>query len=937
MSKESPSEAKSRLGAWRTGLVALLALLAAGADARAETRGHWRFEPAPGLLQDSSGNGLSLSTQGTAPVAHPLPASGPGASFSRVIAANGETNTQAAHLGTPAAGNFFRVDGPAFTLTNFTLEALAHRTQVPDITQYLASQWEFTSASQRSWGVGLAGTTPPSGLVSNELFLVASSNGTVVSLVGSGLRVPVGQDYYVAVSFDLTNRDAGIVFYAKNLSTNGPLLASVRSHALPALFDSTARFAIGAYNNGANRFSGVMDEVRLSDQVLAIGQLLLDNPTNAPVLPPPIIATAPGAYLESVTVELTATVVDGEIRYTLDGAAPDAASLLYAAPITLTSNAVITARSFKPGAEASPPVSASFSVLPFPYLGQIQPRHAREIEDSNWSVGGEVLDRDYAVFSSYRDYLGWLGAKRIRFQAGWAKTEKTPGVYDWGWLDEAVNGALARGVRPWLETSYGNPIYAGGGGTNLGAGLPTSAEALAAWDQWVRALVQRYRDRVSEWEVWNEPDGHVTAEAYADFYVRTAEIIRAEQTNAALYALALAGIGSSTYLNTFLARLQSSNKLDLVTAVTCHGYPKNPDDAHASMLNLLAAIRNYSPVIQLRQGESGAPSTLGSAGALSDHPFTELTQAKWDLRRMLGDYSYGFPSSVFTIIEFAYPTTGLNTKGLLKVNPDKTVAYAKPAYYAVQHLTAVFDQSLERLANFSASTDVPGRFRVVVCRKQDTGKSVVAAWMAGAIPAEANTKTLARLTISPVDFTEPVWVDLREGRMHLIPEAFRTVHGTTNTFTNIPVYDSPILLADRSCLPLASPRQLWTRAHFSIPEQEDAQISGEAADPDQDGLSNFEEYLFGASPRQADAQAKPKAEWRDGRFGLAFWRGKFATDYWLRAGASTNLRDWDEAGVEEVVIAEEANARLIRAEFPRAWTNQPAGFMRLRALPSGAP
>jgi len=31
---------------------------------------------------------------------------------------------------------------------------------------------------------------------------------------------------------------------------------------------------------------------------------------------------------------------------------------------------------------------------------------------------------------------GPLGAKRIGFQAGWAKCEKRPGVYDWAWLDE---------------------------------------------------------------------------------------------------------------------------------------------------------------------------------------------------------------------------------------------------------------------------------------------------------------------------------------------------------------------------------------------------------------------------------------------------------------------------------------------------------------------
>jgi hypothetical protein len=41
-------------------------------------------------------------------------------------------------------------------------------------------------------------------------------------------------------------------------------------------------------------------------------------------------------------------------------------------------------------------------------------------------------------------------------QCGWAKCEQKPGVYDFAWLDEVVNDALAQGVQPWLEVSYGN-------------------------------------------------------------------------------------------------------------------------------------------------------------------------------------------------------------------------------------------------------------------------------------------------------------------------------------------------------------------------------------------------------------------------------------------------------------------------------------------------
>lgn len=130
------------------------------------------------------------------------------------------------------------------------------------------------------------------------------------------------------------------------------------------------------------------------------------------------------------------------------------------------------------GLQPMPLAQAADSALPL--IGKIKPRSAKEIVSSPWSIGGETLDRDFALYDNYKRYLGPLGAKAIRLQAGWAKCEKQRGVYDWAWLDAIVDDALAQGVQPWLETSYGNTIYPQGGGTGLGGGFPKSAEALTA-------------------------------------------------------------------------------------------------------------------------------------------------------------------------------------------------------------------------------------------------------------------------------------------------------------------------------------------------------------------------------------------------------------------------------------------------------------------------
>jgi lysophospholipase L1-like esterase len=835
------------------------------ATAPASTMGHWRFEATPGLLADSGSNGLTLSTQGTAPTAYPITTSGPASAFPSVIPQTGATNSGAANSGTPGGGNFSRSDGPAFTLTNFTIEAFVHRSQAPVGTQYLASQYDFNTGAQRSWGFGVAGTSPPSGLSSGELFLNLSNNGANGVVVGSGLIVGTGVDFYVAASVEASNPSAGVTFHLKNLTNGGTLTTATRANPVGTVFNSTGDFLIGGYNGGGNRWSGIIDDVRLSNAVLAAYQLLVTQAGPVPV-EKPVIDPASGSYTDPVSVTLTCVTSGAEIRYTLDGSPPTSTSTLYTAPFAVAVTTTIKAQAFKAATPDSEVATATFNFLSYPLLGTLKPPNARTITNSNWSVGGETVDRDYTVFANYKDWLGPLGIKRIRQQAGWFKCEKVVGVYDWAWLDECVDGALSQGVQPWLETNYGNPIYPGGGGSGLGAGLPTSTTALAAWDNWVTALVDRYKDRVNEWEVWNEPDnsgGQVTAEAYAAFYIRTAEIIRARQPTARLYALAVTGPsnGATSYVGKFFTALQTANKLHLVTAITAHAYPYNPDTSQAGFLAMKDWVNtNFYPSggIEVRQGESGACSQFQTSFALSNINWTELMQSKWNTRRLLGDLGHDIPSSIFAIIDMKYYGTTWNNKGLLKANEQLAVDRPKLAYFGVRNIAAVFDDSLTRITSFSHTANTAEALRVFGYNKTATGKTVASIWFSGGgLPSDTNNYTDVDFTLTPANITDPVWVDMRDGTVRSIPTAEWSRSGNTCTFNNVPVYDSPILIADRSAIPIASLIDNWKQTHFNIPQQGDESISGDSADPDRDDSPNLLEYALGSLPLQNSSTARP--------------------------------------------------------------------------------
>jgi hypothetical protein len=442
-------------------------------------------------------------------------------------------------------------------------------------------------------------------------------------------------------------------------------------------------------------------------------------------------------------------------------------------------------------------------------LGAIRPRHAREIESSRWSVGAETMDRDFTIYRHWREYLGPLGAKRARVQSGWAKTEKRPGEYAWGWMDEIIHDMVKQDVRPWVCLCYGNPVYPRGGGTGLGGGLPRGEEALAGWERYVAAFVERYGAHVNEWEVWNEPRG-ASDEYYATLLVRTAEAIRRLQPEAVI-------IGPSTVridlkrIDGVLRCLKAQDRLHLLDQVCIHPYNENPDNSYPMIEILRDLIALYSDRITIRQGENGAPSVGGTFGALHQYDWSETKQAKWALRRLLGDLGHDIrPSSYFAICDMHYrgrKGTVLNTKGLLKTHPDQTVDRPKPSYAAVQHVTAVFDDRLKRIDPYPFYLEPweKNDKRFSLSGYEDAqGRQALSVWRHTDAP-ETNAGIEKRDLYLPAGrFDEPVYVDMLSGDVREIPAKAWEKHEKRAVFKELPLYDSPVLIAERSLIPVTS-------------------------------------------------------------------------------------------------------------------------------------
>ena len=448
-------------------------------------------------------------------------------------------------------------------------------------------------------------------------------------------------------------------------------------------------------------------------------------------------------------------------------------------------------------------------------IGTLVPKSTTEIARPSWTLGCETLDRDFASFDAYKAFLPPLGIKRIRLQAGWAKCERTPGTFEFKWLDDIVDFARTNGIEVLMDLSYGNPAYPGGGGWDLAAGIPSSEEGLAAWDRWAAEIARHFGDRVAWWAMWNEPDigeGN-TPERVAAFNVRTAKVLRGILPSCRIAGLSLAH-NTPDWMEACLRPMGADTAL--FDAFIYHGYQLAPEASYARVAKLKEVLAKYAPHAFLWQCENGAPSEMCGRFALAFTPWSEYTQAKWDLRRMLGDRGHGVASSVFTICDFNHKGREMNRKGLLRANENHEVIAVKRAYYAVQNLVSVFDGTERPAASRRAST--PDTTLVLDEYETADGLPLLAFWSF----AEEGEKDASRQDggatnrfVRPSDsfvtrpavfrwngpaFEAPVWVDLLTGRVYEFPRKDMIVHSCGVEFVNVPVYDSPALLAERKAV-----------------------------------------------------------------------------------------------------------------------------------------
>ena len=460
----------------------------------------------------------------------------------------------------------------------------------------------------------------------------------------------------------------------------------------------------------------------------------------------------------------------------------------------------------------------------FARIGTVAQREAKSTGRSRIALGCEMLPRGYGSFDAFKDYIPPLGVARVRLQAGWAKLEPERGKLDFAWLDRQVDYLLAHGISPILETSYGNTAYSNAGGPSLSDGLPRGEDGRKAWDAFIDRLAEHYRDRVTEWFCWNEPNNDPKLnppELAADNNIRTARLIR-KHNGAAKIGMLTMSWPDVEYARRALEVMKRENALGLFTWVIYHDYSPNPDASAGNVARLDRLARSYAPHLRLFNGESGATSDPHFSSPISSGKWcSELTQAKWNCRRVIADIGRDIDSLVFTIYDPCYDNARrymaarkiprywirrdedhfMKRMGLLKCNEAKQVVKVKAAYYAIQNLASIFDSGI-RTDKFPVAYRgalLPGSVATYRFRRAGGGERILAYWNCVSHPENDNaTSEAVFVADAGCEFAAPVLVDVVTGAIY---EVGKSAIGKTRdgkTSYALPIYDAPLLLTEKS-------------------------------------------------------------------------------------------------------------------------------------------
>ncbi|GAB4317728.1 MAG: hypothetical protein Kow0059_10920 [Candidatus Sumerlaeia bacterium] len=329
-----------------------------------------------------------------------------------------------------------------------------------------------------------------------------------------------------------------------------------------------------------------------------------------------------------------------------------------------------------------------------------------------------------------------LGVYFDRTDFWWGEIETAPGQWDWSRADAVVACLERHDVQIYPILSYGARWW-----KDRTAPLDESEQQQFA--EYVYRTVSRFKDRVTFWSVWNEPNilpfwsPEPRAEDYAALLKRAYQAAKRADPDCRICAPVVAPLGR--WDEKFVTRLYQLGCRDYFDVFDYHYYRNGPPEKVVP--RELAEIR----ALMARYGDEDKPiwiSEFGVAAPIKNKTTSYDLQASLVVRNHLVALAEGVEKLFYFDLQNWNDTPGESWDsklGLVEAGGEK-----KPSFYAYQTMVRVVDHTdvLGRVAGLGDGVEG------VLLRDPARRDYVLAAWTAG-----DNTATTITVLCEPRDVT----------------------------------------------------------------------------------------------------------------------------------------------------------------------------------------
>ena len=199
-----------------------------------------------------------------------------------------------------------------------------------------------------------------------------------------------------------------------------------------------------------------------------------------------------------------------------------------------------------------------------------------------------------------------IGIKWMRDEFNWGHVEPRKGEWNFQRFDASVDMATRHGISIFGLLCYWSPWA-----------KPHTPEGIQDYCNYVKTVVNRYKDRVHYWEIWNEPNIFFwtgTIEQYTELMKAGYDAIKEADPNAKAIGCCTAGTDLNFIEQVF--KFGGFDKMDILS-IHPYRYPPTPEetDLVAELRRADALVRKYGKPKEIWVTEIGWPTNIGGNGS----------------------------------------------------------------------------------------------------------------------------------------------------------------------------------------------------------------------------------------------------------------------------------------------------------------------------------